>query len=435
MHSSSNVEEEELAKVLLHTGSLKFGLFTLSGGKLSQYYLDMRVIPSFPGAFQSATKLLTTNARKIDGVDKVGGIPTGGLVWASVLAYNLTKPLVYARKEIKHHGREKMVEGVLIPGERVLVIDDVVTSGKSISNAASSLRAEGGVVEDVLVREIPDAAVSGCWTLYRVGSRNERLGITGTSHMVEHMLFKGGGKLGKGDIGKLVSRLGGEYNGFTTKDFTAYYEILPADQIETGLMIEAERMENAAFDPKEVDSERTVMLSEREGNENDPEFQTLEELFLSAYRIHPYRWSEGGLKQDIMRINREDLVDYYHRYYVPSNAVLVVVGPYSASQVIPKVEGYFGNLAAKKPPSDPVNVEPAQVGERRVELKVPSEADYLKVAYHTPSFENEDVYPLIMLDSVLGGIRLFAFGPGQTSGRSLRLYKALVERKIASYAS
>ncbi|HLC10589.1 MAG TPA: insulinase family protein, partial [Candidatus Bathyarchaeia archaeon] len=74
---------------------------------------------------------------------------------------------------------------------------------------------------EVLVREIPNAAVSGCWTLYRVGSRNERLGITGTSHMVEHMLFKGGGKLGKGDIGKLVSRLGGEYNGFTTKDFTA----------------------------------------------------------------------------------------------------------------------------------------------------------------------------------------------------------------------
>lgn len=151
MHSSSSVEVEELAKILLHTGSLKFGLFTLSGGKLSQYYLDMRVIPSFPGAFQSATKLLTMNAHKIEGVDKVGGIPTGGLVWASVLAYSLTKPLVYTRKEVKHHGREKMVEGLLTPGERVLVIDDVVTSGKSISNAATSLRAEGGVVEDVLV--------------------------------------------------------------------------------------------------------------------------------------------------------------------------------------------------------------------------------------------------------------------------------------------
>jgi zinc protease len=288
---------------------------------------------------------------------------------------------------------------------------------------------------EVLVREIPNAAVSGCWTLYRVGSRNERLGITGTSHMVEHMLFKGGGKLGKGDIGNLVSRVGGEYNGFTTKDFTAYYEILPADQIETGLMIEAERMANAAFDPKEVDSERSVMLSEREGNENDPEFQTMEELFLTAYRIHPYRWSEGGLKQDIVRINREDLVDYYHRYYVPSNAVLVVVSPYPSSQVIPKIENYFGGIEAKKPPSHPVETEPTQVGERRVQLRVPSEADYVKVAYHTPSFENEDVYPLIMLDSVLGGIRLFAFGQGMTSGRSLRLYKALVEKKIASYAS
>jgi orotate phosphoribosyltransferase len=149
--SSRNIEEEELAKILLHTGSLKFGLFTLSGGRLSQYYLDMRVIPSFPGAFQSATKLLTTSARKIEGVDKVGGIPTGGLVWASVLAYNLTRPLVYARKEVKHHGREKMVEGVLTPGEKVLVIDDVVTSGKSILNATESLRAEGGVVENVLV--------------------------------------------------------------------------------------------------------------------------------------------------------------------------------------------------------------------------------------------------------------------------------------------
>src|SRR5438093_12148269 len=99
MHSSSNVEEEELAKVLLHTGSLKFGLFTLSGGKLSQYYLDMRVIPSFPGAFQSATKLLTTNASRIEGGDKVGGITTGGLVWAPVLATNLTKPTVHSGKE------------------------------------------------------------------------------------------------------------------------------------------------------------------------------------------------------------------------------------------------------------------------------------------------------------------------------------------------
>ncbi len=307
-----------------------------------------------------------------------------------------------------------------------------INSGRSVLPVTRH-RLENGL--EVLVREIPHAAVSGCWALYRVGSRNERLGITGTSHMVEHMLFKGGGKLGKGDIGKLVTRLGGEYNGFTTKDFTAYYEILPAEEIETGLMIEAERMMNAAFDPKEVEAERTVMLSEREGNENDPEFQCLEELFLTSYRVHPYRWSEGGLKQDIARIDREDLVDYYHKYYAPENAVLVLVGPFKASHIIPKVESYFGSAEARGKPNEHIDSEPGQVGERRVGLHARSEADYVKVAYHTPRFDNSDIYPLIMLDAILGGIRLFAFGPGQTSGRSLRLYRALVERKIATYAS
>ena len=128
----------------------------------------------------------------------------------------------------------------------------------------------------VLIRHIPNAPVSGCWVIYKVGSRNERTGITGISHWVEHMLFKGGGKLAKGDIARLVSNVGGEFNGFTSKDFTAYYEILPADQIQTGLLIESERMMNAAFDPREVEKERTVVLSEREGNENDPEFQAVE---------------------------------------------------------------------------------------------------------------------------------------------------------------
>ncbi len=316
--------------------------------------------------------------------------------------------------------------------------NEAMTSSSSNRSSRSLLpvtrqRLDNGL--EVLVREIPHAAVSGCWALYRVGSRNERLGITGTSHMVEHMLFKGGGKLGKGDIGKMVTRLGGEYNGFTTKDFTAYYEILPADHIETGLMIEAERMMNAAFDPKEVDAERSVMLSEREGNENDPEFQCMEELFLTSYRIHPYRWSEGGLKQDIARIEREDLIDYYHKYYAPENAVLVIVGPHKASQILPHVEKYFASAEPRGKPAEPVEAEPTQVGERRVGLRAISEADYIKVAYHTPKFDNADIYSLIMLDAVLGGIRLFAFGPGQTSGRSLRLYKALVERKIASYAS
>src|SRR5207247_9116448 len=119
----------------------------------------------------------------------------------------------------------------------------------------------------VLILEIPNAPDTGCWAIYRVGSRNEKPGVTGISHWVEHMLFKGGGKLNKGDIGRLVSSVGGEYNGFTSKDFTAYFEIMPADQIDKGLLIESERMMNAAFHPREVESERTAGASEREGNE------------------------------------------------------------------------------------------------------------------------------------------------------------------------
>jgi len=130
---------------------LQFGMFTLSGGRISPYYLDLRVIPSFPDAFRKCSELLAKSAKSIEGIDKIGGIPTGGLPWASVLAYTLSKPLVYTRKDIKLHGREKTVEGILTPGERVLLIDDVITTGKNILTALQSIRGEGGVVEDALV--------------------------------------------------------------------------------------------------------------------------------------------------------------------------------------------------------------------------------------------------------------------------------------------
>src|SRR6266849_3611564 len=143
--------EDDFSKMLMRTGALQFGMFTLSGGRLSPYYLDLRVIPSFPDAFRACTDLLAKNARSVEGIDKIGGIPTGGLPWASVLAYSLAKPLVYTRKDIKLHGRERSVEGILTPGERVLLVDDVITTGKNILTALQSIRGEGGVVENALV--------------------------------------------------------------------------------------------------------------------------------------------------------------------------------------------------------------------------------------------------------------------------------------------
>jgi orotate phosphoribosyltransferase len=143
--------EDDFSKMLMRTGALQFGMFTLSGGRLSPYYLDLRVIPSFPDAFRACVDLLAKNARSVEGIDKIGGIPTGGLPWASVLAYSLAKPLVYTRKDIKLHGRERTVEGILTPGERVLLVDDVITTGKNILTALQSIRGEGGVVEHALV--------------------------------------------------------------------------------------------------------------------------------------------------------------------------------------------------------------------------------------------------------------------------------------------
>ena len=143
--------EDDFSKMLLRTGALQFGMFTLSGGRLSHYYLDLRVIPSFPDSFRTCADLLAKTAKTVEGIDKIGGIPTGGLPWASFLAYSLAKPLFYTRKDVKLHGRERNVEGILTPGERVLLVDDVITTGKNILAALQTIRNEGGVVENALV--------------------------------------------------------------------------------------------------------------------------------------------------------------------------------------------------------------------------------------------------------------------------------------------
>ncbi len=164
-----NTPLDNFCRVLVKTGALQFGLFTLSGGKLSAYYIDLRILPSFPDAFQTCMDLLVTDAKKIEGVDKIAGIPTGGLPWASVLAFSMSKPLVYTRKEARLHGRERKVEGVLSPGEKVLLIDDVITTGKNTLTALQSLRSEGGVVEDALV--LLDREEGGSLHLEKAGVR------------------------------------------------------------------------------------------------------------------------------------------------------------------------------------------------------------------------------------------------------------------------
>src|SRR3989442_7425497 len=171
----------------------------------------------------------------------------------------------------------------------------------------------------VILRPIPDTKALSTWVVYRIGSRNEVPGMTGSTHWVEHMLFKGGGKLGKGDIDKMISRLGGKMNAFTDTDYTMYFETIPASAMETALMIESERMRNAAFDPKEVEAERTVVISEREGAENQPDFAVEEELWGLAFHVHPYHWTAMGCKQDLATLTQDPRNRPYRRDYPPKN--------------------------------------------------------------------------------------------------------------------
>jgi zinc protease len=276
----------------------------------------------------------------------------------------------------------------------------------------------------VLTKEMHTRPVAHLSLWYRVGSRNERTGITGASHWVEHMMFKGTPRLGKGEVHRLVSRNGGSHNAMTYRDFTCYYETLPSDRFDLALEIESDRMANALFDEQEVQAERTVIISEREGAENFPQFHLYEELLAAAFKVHTYGHETLGWKCDLQTMTRDDLYSHYRTYYVPNNAVLVLVGDFETGKVLDQVERLFGGIPAGHEPPPVTAVEPPQEGERRLVVRRPGGASYLAVAYHTPAAAHPDVWPLYVLASVLSG------APG-VGGKSARLYPALVEKRLA----
>jgi len=287
----------------------------------------------------------------------------------------------------------------------------------------------------VIVRESHNAPVSTFWCWYKVGSRVERAGITGISHWVEHMLFKGTPTFPKRELDRLISREGGVWNGFTWLDFTTYFETLPADRFDLAFRIESDRMTHAAFDPKEVESERTVIISERQGNENNPGFLLAEEVQAAAFRVHGYHHEVIGDLCDLQTMTRAQLFQHYKTYYAPNNAVAVAVGDFQAADVMKKIQAAFGK--AKPGPDLPAinRAEPPQKGERRVTVEGDGTTAYVQVAYRAPNAVQADFPALVVLDAILAGASSLAvFGGGATNASS-RLYKALVETELATDVS
>ncbi|HLL51397.1 MAG TPA: insulinase family protein, partial [Thermomicrobiales bacterium] len=305
------------------------------------------------------------------------------------------------------------------------MIEGVKSVAPASSNPIFETQFSNGL--SVLLKEDRTAPIASIWTWYRVGSRNELPGKTGMSHWVEHMQFKGTPGIEKGQIFRDVSRVGGTLNALTSHDWTAYFETLPSSQIDLSLGIESDRMINSLFAPDEVESERTVILSERQGSENNPGYVLYEEVAGSALRAHPYRHMVIGYESDLRQISRDDLFAHYQRFYHPANAFVVAVGDFRSDDLLARLERTFGAIPSGPAVSRAVGVtEPTQLGERRVLLRRPSGVPYLRMAFHAPAAADADLVPLLVTEAVLSGGQPMGFGGGGAMGRSSRLYRALV---------
>src|SRR3954452_18824414 len=257
----------------------------------------------------------------------------------------------------------------------------------------------------LLVQEVHTAPLATVWSWYRVGSKDETPGFTGVSHWVEHMKFKGTTNIPRDQVKGLVERYGGYWNGYTWIDQTTYTETATRDALDHMLFIEAERMANCLYDAADCESERTVIISELQGGENDPDQLLDQELTATAFRAHPYGHPTIGWLGDLQTMTRDDLYGYYRRHYVPNNATLVVVGDVETDDVVRRVDKAFGAISPGPARRGIPTVEPEQFGERRIEVIKEGTTSYLKLAYHAPAVSDADFFPMLVLDAILTGAK------------------------------
>ena len=274
----------------------------------------------------------------------------------------------------------------------------------------------------ILTKEVHAAPVVTAQVWYRVGSRNEHAGITGYSHLLEHMVFKGTKTYKKGEVTKMIRKMGGIDNAGTWTDFTYFWQLLSSDHLEFALKTQADSMANSLIDAKELKAEMVVVRSELEGRESSPDSLLWEDTTAATFKAHPYQWPVIGWRSDVEGVNRDILYQYYRTYYHPNNATLVIVGDFDTAQAIALARKYFSGIPKGSAPPPVRTVEPQQFGERRIKLEKQGSAERVMIGYHVPGIKSADTFPLIVLDQLLSG------------GKSSRLYQALVEQQLATEA-
>lgn len=295
----------------------------------------------------------------------------------------------------------------------------------------------------VLLVENHVAPVATFLVLYKVGSRNEAVGYTGSTHILEHMLFKGTPTFNKErdtQIAATLQRIGAAFNATTWYDRTNYYETVPSDQLELAIRLEADRMRNSYIADADRQSEMTVVRNELERGENEPTVVLDETVYATAFREHPYHHPTIGWRSDVENVPTARLKKFYDTFYHPNNATAILVGDFDHQAALGLITQYFGeHTAFTEEMTEVYTNEPPQQGERRFVIRRVGELALVQIAFHTPAAlgqtivlsgaelarraaeppADNDIYPLIVLSVAL------------SSGLTSRLYQALVERQLA----
>jgi zinc protease len=260
----------------------------------------------------------------------------------------------------------------------------------------------------VIVKEDHRAPTVAHMVWYKVGSVDEQSSHTGLAHALEHMMFKGTKTLKPGEFSQRVAALGGRENAFTSKDYTAYFQQIEKSNLEKVMTLEADRMANLVFDKDEFAREIKVVMEERRWRtEDQPIPLVYEALNATAFIAHPYRHPIVGWMSDLQSMTVQDAKSWYERWYAPNNATLVVTGDVDAKQVLALAEKHYGRIAHKEIPFTKAQIEPAQLGIKRITVKAPAENPYLVLAFKVPALRDverdDEVHALDVLAAILDG--------------------------------